>query len=443
MVEPGGRPRRGALLLAAITAGATVLALVATPAAGKPPKPSPTPSSAPKNVILFIGDGMGPEQVEIGRRVKGAPLFIDGIPWGAIGSLNTDSLEGVTDSAAGATALATGYETNNGWLSMIPTEPEATSVETVLERAEDRGKATGLFSTGDLPDATAGAFAAHVTDRGEDEEVARQMGEQGIEFLLGGRGGGAVAPLEGQPGVTYVDNVTELNAYAAGAGAGPMYGLIGVQTMAYAIDREEEGAVGKHPTITDSTKAAIDVLSADPDGFFLMVEAGQIDWAGHSRDGAWTAAEVLAFDAAIKAAYDWTKDRTDTLIIVTADHECGGLVVNGKTDVAGLRGQTASTEWMWGLIAKGAGIDATLATYAGISNLTNAERALITKNKEMGIADVLAARFKVGWAWSGSDEGEHTGTPVPIYAWGAKAADFAGTGYANERVGQRLLSYLT
>ena len=145
----------------------------------------------PKNVILFIGDGMGPEQVEIGRRVKGAPLFIDGIPWGATGSLNTDSLEGVTDSAAGATALATGYETNNGWLSMIPTEPEPTSVETVLERAEDRGKATGLFSTGDLPDATAGAFAAHVTDRGEDEEVARQMGEQGIEFLLGGRGGGA------------------------------------------------------------------------------------------------------------------------------------------------------------------------------------------------------------------------------------------------------------
>ncbi len=173
----------------------------------------------------------------------------------------------------------------------------------------------------DLPDATAGAFAAHVTDRGEDDEVARQMREQGIEFLLGGRGGGAVAPLENQPGVTYVDDVTELKAYAAGPGAGPMYGLIGVQTMAYAIDREEEGAVGKHPTITDSTKAAIDVLSADPDGFFLMVEAGQIDWAGHSRDGAWTAAEVLAFDAAIKAAYDWAKGRTDTLILVTADHE--------------------------------------------------------------------------------------------------------------------------
>jgi alkaline phosphatase len=436
------RKRRSpiAITLTAVSAAAIVLATVASPAAGKPPEPAP--AANPKNVILFIGDGMGPEQVEIGRRVKGSALFIDGIPWGAIGTLDTDSLEGVTDSAAGATALATGHETNNGWLSMIPTEPEPTAVETVLERAEDRGKATGLFSTGDLPDATAGAFAAHVTDRGEDEEVARQMHEQGSEFLLGGRGGGAVAPLEGQPGVTYVRNVSELNAYAAGPGSGPVYGLIGVQTMAYAIDREEEGAVGKHPTIADGTAAAIDVLSDDPDGFFLMVEAGQIDWAGHSRDGAWTAAEVLAFDAAIETAYDWAEGRNDTLIVVTADHETGGLAVNNKTNVAGLRAQTASTEWMWGAIKHGASIDATLATYAGIGNLKAAERQLIAANKEMGIADVLAARFKVSWAWSGSDEGEHTDAPVPIYAWGPRAGDFAGTAYANERVGQLLLSYL-
>jgi Alkaline phosphatase len=151
--------------------------------------------------------------------------------------------------------------------------------------------------------------------------------------------------------------------------------------------------VGNHPTIEDSTTAAIDVLSADPDGFFLMVEAGQIDWAAHSRDGAWTAAEMLAFDEAIEAAYEWAADRTDTLILVSADHEC--------------RGQTASTEWMWGQILHGAPIGATLSTYAGISNLTTAERNLIAANRELGIADVLAARFKVKWGWSGTDEGTH------------------------------------
>jgi len=85
MVAKEGRPRRGAFVLTAVTTGAMVFALVATPAAGKPPKPTPPPSATPKNVILFIGDGMGPEQVEIGRRVKGAPLFLDGIPWGAVG----------------------------------------------------------------------------------------------------------------------------------------------------------------------------------------------------------------------------------------------------------------------------------------------------------------------------------------------------------------------
>lgn len=429
-------------MLSVLAVGAMLVSTASVPAVGKPPNPTTAPSTNPKNVIVFIGDGMGPEQVEIGRRVKGSALHIDGIPWGAVGSLNTDSLEGVTDSAAGATALATGFETNNGWLSMIPTDPEPTAVETVLERAEDRGKATGLFSTGDLPDATPGAFAAHVTDRGEDEEVASQMGAQGIEFLLGGRAGGSVTPLENRPSVTYVNNVTQLNSYAAGTGTGPVYGLMGAQTLAYAIDREEEGAVGKHPTIADGTRAAIDVLSSDPDGFFLMVEAGQIDWAGHSRDGAWTAAEMLAFDEAIRSAYDWAKTRTDTLIVVTADHETGGLMVDGSTNVAGLRKQTASTEWMWGAIAKGASINTTMATYAGITNLTNAERNLIASNKEMGISDVLAARFKVRWELSGTDEGEHTGTPVPIYAWGPKAGDFAGTAYANERVGQHLLSYL-
>ncbi len=421
----------------AIAASLTALTLVAPAGAAPPP-------ADPKNVIIFIGDGMGPEQVEIGRRVKGAPLFIDTIAWGGVGTLNTDSLDGVTDSAAGATALATGYETNNGWLSMIPTDPP-TAVETVLERAEGRGMASGLFSTGDLPDATPGAFAAHVTDRGEDEEVATQMHAHAPEFLLGGRGGGAVTPLEGHAGVTYVKNLRALQTYATGPGIGPVYGLMGAQTLAYAIDREEEGAVGKHPTIAQGTQAALDVLADDPQGFFLMVEAGQIDWAGHSRDGAWTAAEVLAFDAAIKVAYDWAATHPDTLIIVTADHECGGLVVDNSLDVTAMRKQKASVEWMWGVMKKNltaSTINSVMSTYAGITNLTTAERTLIASNKEMGIADVLAERFNVTWGWSGTDEGEHTDADVPIYAWGPRAEDFAGTAYPNERVGQLLLSYL-
>jgi alkaline phosphatase len=436
----GRRTRRAALVAAA--ACAVVMAVSAgAPAVGKPPKPTPAPTATPKNVILFIGDGMAAEHVELGRRYLGSPLHIDGIPWGAVGSLNTDSLEGTTDSAAGATALATGFATNNGWLSMIPTDPPS-PVETVLERAEDRGKASGLLTTVDLPDATAGAFAAHVTDRGEGTEVATQMHAQDIEVLMGGNGGGDTDPLLGHAGVAYVDDVAELNAYVAGPGIGPMYGLIGVGTPAYVIDREEEGVVGREPTLPQMTAGALDVLSADTDGFFLMVEGGAIDWGGHGRDPGMTATEMVAFDQAVKAGYDWAKNRSDTLILVTADHETGGLSVDAKTNMAAIRGQRASTEFMNGLIREGASITSVLSTYAGISNLTTAERNLIAANGEMGIADVLATRWKVRWGWSGTDEGEHTDTPVPIYAWGARAGDFAGTAYANERVGRLLLSYL-
>jgi len=129
-------------LVTLVTAMALVgAALGASPvSAGKPPKPT----AAPKNVIVFIGDGMGLEQIEIGRRMKGSSLSVDQIPWTAKGTLATDSLDGVTDSAAGATALASGVETHNSWLGMVPTaDGGAASVETALERAEDRARRAG------------------------------------------------------------------------------------------------------------------------------------------------------------------------------------------------------------------------------------------------------------------------------------------------------------
>ena len=200
--------------------------------------------------------------------------------------------------------------------------------------------------------------------------------------------------------------------------------------------------MGRQPTLPQMTAGALDVLSADADGLFLMVEGGAIDWGGHARDPGMTATEMVVFDKAIKVGYDWAKTRTDTLVLVTANHETGGLNVTSKTNVAAIRGQRASTEFMNGLIRSGSSITSVLSTYAGISNLTTAERNLIAANGEMGISDVLAARWKVGWGWSGTDEGEHTDTPVPIYAFGPRSADFAGTAYPNERVGQKLLSYL-
>jgi len=150
----------------------TAIALVVQPvASGKRPPAPPPDFSGLRNVILFIGDGMGPEHLELARRMAGGSLGIDSVPW-TTGSVDTTSLDGVTDSAAAATAIATGVETYNGWLSMAPGNP---APETVLERAESKGKATGLITDLNDVDATPAAFAAHVPDRDLDEEITGQM----------------------------------------------------------------------------------------------------------------------------------------------------------------------------------------------------------------------------------------------------------------------------
>jgi len=430
---------RSALLAIMLLVGA--LALVAGVALGKGgPKPPPPPPSGHLNVILFIGDGMGPNHLEVARQLNGGALMIDGILWGGKGTLDTTSLgDVVTDSAAGGTALATGQETWNNWVSMGPNAAgDIVSFPTALERAEATGKATGLITDLELSDATPAVFAAHVRDRDLGEDITRQMAAHGIEVLFSGDW--SESSLLGTPDVT---SLTQLNPYLAGTTPWPtkMHGIFGNTTLAYNIDREEEGVLRTQPTLPQLTQAAIGVLSQDPDGFFVMIEDGSNDWGGHSRDSAWVGAEIRELDQAVTYAYEWAKARPtqDTLIIVEADHETGGLIVGSTTKYALIAKQKASTEWMWGLISAGKmTVEKTLATYAAIK-VTAAEKALILQTGEMGISDVLAARFGVKWGWSGTDEGDHTATPVPVMAWGPGASAFNIPGLDNEVSGRALL----
>jgi len=427
------------------TMAAIVVLLIAALAAAvvaASPSGAATPSEpVAKNVILFIGDGMGPEEMQLGRSLNAGGLLLDGIPWTGRMMIDTTSLEGITDSAAAATALATGRETNNGWLSMIPTDSGPLAVETVLERAEDWDKATGLVTNADIASATPGAFGAHVTDRDLDFEITTDMAGQSIEGLFSGSWSYDYL-LRELPGVTNLYSLNELQPYLQGSTAWTpkMYGFFGA--MAYPLDREEEGVVNKQPTLDQLTTAAIGVLAQDTDGFFLMVEQATIDSGVHSRDPGWVGADVNDLDRAVKAAYDWAKGRSDTLIVVTGDHETGGLDVTSKTNYKAIKLQKATTEWMWGLIKAGKmTIKKTLATYAGITNPTAAELALIARNGEMGISDVLAARDKVTWGWSGTDEGDHTATPLEVRAWGPGAGAFNLLGFPdNEYIGDQLLT---
>ena len=419
----------------------TGVALSAGPGKAAAVDADPSPFANVDNVILFIGDGMAFDHLEVGRQLSGGSLMMDGISWGGEGYTDTRSLDGITDSAAGGTALSTGMTTWNDWVAMgpDPATGEIEEWETILERAESVGKATGLVTDLELSDATPAVFAAHVEDRDYDEQITEQMRDHDIEALFSG--GWGSADILGDPDVK---SLREMRDYFSGKEDWPteMLGIFGKGVLAYTLDREEEEVVRKQPTLPQLTEAVLGILSQDEDGFFAMIEAGSNDWGGHARDAGWVGAEIRELDEAVQLAYEWAQDSAhgDTLIVITADHECGGLVVSGDTRYDLIAKQSATTEWMWGLIKSGKmTVEKTLLKYAGIQ-VSAAEKALILQNKEMGISDVLAARFNVTWGWSGTDEGDHTAKYVPVMAWGPGAEEFGNIqGDDSEWVGTYLL----
>ncbi len=295
--------------------------------------PARTPAQA---IILFIGDGMGEPQRTAARwsaAGQSGALAMDRLP--AVGWSRTANVSGaVTDSAAGATAIATGVKTNNGIVGMDPDENPLT---TILEQAQARGMAVGLVTTTQMAHATPAAFAAHVPDRDQMTDIAEQMLAHEVEVLLGG-GEDEFLPLtvtghypqsgertDGRnlideaiaAGYTYVYTATDLAAVDPGS-TGRLLGLFA-----------DEGLTRPHsPSLAEMTGTAIDILSQDPDGFFLMVEGGQIDWAAHANDAANVITDTLSFDQAVTVAQSYALTATDTLIIVTADHETGGMSLN-------------------------------------------------------------------------------------------------------------------
>ncbi len=306
-----------------------------------------------KNVILFIGDGMGPQQIRAGRCFKGAPLSFETFP--ARGDVATHNIAGnVTDSAAAATAMATGVKTPNGAISFAHGAPLPTIVELLAE-----GKRwTGLVTTAEMTDATPAAFAAHSSDRSRRREIASGLLNVGRPNVLFGGDGRTIFPHDAQEaGYVIACNAEELQLVSqqkcyqppfiyAGFGAALWYGSIETNNMPIEIeDHDARGRLfpslrrGKGvPHLTDMTTCALKILEQAPDGFFLMVESANIDTICHAAelfdDGLFTpkAAEALSYevvelDRAVQGAVEWAKGRNDTLILVTADHETGGLCI--------------------------------------------------------------------------------------------------------------------
>jgi len=289
----------------------------------------------PKYVFFFIGDGMGTAQRSAANEFLKSQtgeshlMFMDQFPaYGMTTTYANDRF--ITGSAAAATALACGVKTNIGHVGV---DPNFNPVETVAEKAKKKGMKVGIISSVSIDHATPACFYAHQPSRRMYHEIAMELANSDFDFFGGGgfkdpKGKKSKKPLGDaleiakENGYEILANKEDFMALTKDFGKVIAYNdrLPDGQALPYAIDYKPEDI-----TLAEFTQKAIELLEG-PEGFFMMVEGGKIDWACHANDAATAIKDTLAFDQAIQLAYDFYKAHPqETLIVVVGDHECGGL----------------------------------------------------------------------------------------------------------------------
>ncbi len=285
--------------------------------------PAPCDRTKVRNVILMIGDGMGVAHVYAAMVANGGRLWLNNCPVSGFSETwSASSL--ITDSAAGGTALATGHKTNNGVLGM---DSDLRPVRSILEKAAEQGLATGMVVTCKIEHATPASFIAHVPRRSMYEEIAAQFLDTDIDLFIGG---GLKEFVQRRDGRNLVSELKH-KGYQVITRPDSLQYADRNRKLAALVD---EGhlppyALGRGDYLPQATELAIEMLSRNRKGFFLMVEGSQIDWAGHNNHTPYLVTEMLDFDRAIGKALEFAAHDGHTLVIITADHETGGLTING------------------------------------------------------------------------------------------------------------------
>lgn len=429
-----------------------------------------------KYVFYFIGDGMGVNQVNgtetfLAARAGLSPATLS-LGFGdfpVAGLVNTQSAtNGVTDSAAGGTALASGCKTRNGAVGVLP---DSTAVPSLAELAHRAGAAVGVATSVSIDHATPAAFYAHMPSRQMYYEIGSQLASSGFDFFAGSD---FLSPdKEGHPNLY---KLCEEAGYQVVRGRKAFLERGTKQGRVLLLQTEEESkrnrgaisyAIDRCPgdlSLTDITRSAVEHLSSLPaarkEGFFLMVEGGQIDWACHSNDVATMLHEVIDMDNAIGVALEfYRKHPKETLIVVTADHETGGIVLGTgaytlhldrlahqrlsaeaySRHVGELRRSMPDSLFTWDVVRKDLeeywGFDSKFKlTDNNRKNLRRAYEAIAKGmgedkkslySKENALANtaraVMAERAHVSWA-----SGGHSNGYVPVFAIGKGSEKFVG-----------------
>ena len=282
-----------------------------------PSTQSKEPKKEIKNVIVLIGDGMGPNQIKAGEIYKEEQLFMQTIE--QTSKVETVSVYGdTTDSAAAATALATGIRTINGQVGI---DVEGNEQKTLVDFASELGKRTAVISTEQLYGATPMGFSAHAPQRGQSEILMESAATTSNVNLF------ASFTISTEFTNKFVENGYELVENPDDISESELEKIIGSYNI---LAGAESMTLDSRCLAFDGlVKEALDYLSKDEDGFFLMAEGAHIDHGGHNNNISYMLEELLAFDDMVKYVVNWASKRNDTLVIVTADHETGGLSLNG------------------------------------------------------------------------------------------------------------------
>lgn len=394
-----------------------------------------------KNVIILIPDGMANDATALARWYKGSSLTLDSMASGMVRTHSADAP--IADSAPAGTAFATGHKSHTGYVGVLPDEatmpgqqPIAAGdakkpVASILEASKLAGKSTGIIATSEIMHATPADFTAHYPDRKNYDALSMQQAYNGVDVVLGGGGKflEASGRKDGQDLVAQIkdqgyDFVTTPEGLKNSTSS-KLWGSFSPEALAYNLDRD----ASKEPSLAEMTSKAIDVLSKNDKGFFLMVEGSKVDWAAHANDPTGIISDVLSFDDAVKVAVDYAKQNQNTVVVAVTDHGNGGLTI-GSSDTTSNYDKTPLASFIdplkkakltgEGLEAKlnadRSNIKEVLSTYFGITDLTDEEVKTIKDAKEgsmnYAVGPIISKRANIGWTTGG-----HTGGDVVLYTY--------------------------
>ncbi|WP_300001420.1 alkaline phosphatase [uncultured Cedecea sp.] len=403
-----------------------------------------------KNVIVMIPDGMSVTGTTLARLYKGESLALDPLASGLMSTWNGDGT--IADSAPAGSALSSGWKSQSGNIASTGKKydlpgvktprqgEELRPVATLLEAAKLSGRSAGIISTSEFMHATPADFSAHDPSRKSYDNLTEQIVYNGLDVILGG---GAkylkaenradkedMAKILTSRGYTIINTPDQLNAFDGKKLVG-VFGKTDKHTaLSYDLDRDP----ALEPSLGDMTQKAIDVLSQNPDGFFLMVEGSKVDWAAHANDPVGIVSDVLAFDNAVAKAVEFAKKDGNTLIVAMTDHGNSGISIGDRSTSTNYDKThwTSFVDPLKKAKVTGEGFEAILETqsakqdpvkiralaqeWLGIDDLTDAEVKNIMGAKADSlnyvVGPILAERAKIGFTTNG-----HTGEDVVLYSY--------------------------